>query len=794
MQRKFFTSVVFAISAFTVSSQTQQQVSRGWLTVETIMRDPSWMGTSPSDAFWSEDGRTVYFKWRRENDKGDSLYEVSASGGRPKPVSYENRKGLPSRSGDYTKDRKRKTYVRGGDLFVLDIQRNRETQLTRTVDSESRPRFSFDGQAILFERSSNLFKRTLATGFEEQITNFVRGEKPAEKNSTELQSYLAEEALKLSVVLRERKEQEEARKEQHEALELGKPGKFYLGQKSASDPVLSPDERYVIFVLTQQAKSAKLTIVPAYVTESGFTEELKVRTKVGEPLPKYDLCVYDREQDSVRFVKPDILPGIATAEDDSSSANPGPGPVWFSSVEWSDDGKHAFLQVFSQDNKSRWIVMIQPDQATFGPVLDYQHDEAWIGGPGIGFFCGNTVGWMPDSRRIFFQSEADGWSHIYIVGIDGKGKRQLTQGRFEVYSPRISREKDRWYFTSNEEHYGERHFYTMPLEGGTRTRITTMEGRNDVALSPDEKRLAVRHSFSNKTPELLLMDNKPGARATQVTDSPSKEFRSYAWRAPETLSIKARDGASVPARLYKPDRPNSAAVIFVHGAGYLQNAHKWWSTYFREYMFHNLLADKGYTVLDLDYRASAGLGRDWRTAIYRHMGGKDLDDQVDGARSLVENQNVDSMRIGIYGGSYGGFITLMAMFTRPGVFAAGAALRPVTDWAHYNHGYASAILNIPQEDTVAFQRSSPIYHAEGLQGALLICHGMIDVNVHFQDAVRLAQRLIELRKENWELAAYPVEDHGFKEESSWMDEYKRILKLFEDHLRTVKSDKSESKE
>ncbi len=199
-------------------------------------------------------------------------------------------------------------------------------------------------------------------------------------------------------------------------------------------------------------------------------------------------------------------------------------------------------------------------------------------------------------------------------------------------------------------------------------------------------------------------------------------------------------------------------------------------------MFNNLLADKGYTVLDMDYRASAGLGRDWRTAIYRHMGGKDLDDEVDGAKWLVENHGVDPHRIGLYGGSYGGFITLMAMFTTPDVFAAGAALRPVTDWAHYNQFYTSEILTVPQDDTLAYFRSSPIYYAAGLKGALLICHGVVDENVHFQDAVRLVQRLIELKKENWELAIFPVEDHGFREATSWTDEYRRILKLFDSRL------------
>jgi dipeptidyl aminopeptidase/acylaminoacyl peptidase len=200
-------------------------------------------------------------------------------------------------------------------------------------------------------------------------------------------------------------------------------------------------------------------------------------------------------------------------------------------------------------------------------------------------------------------------------------------------------------------------------------------------------------------------------------------------------------------------------------------------------MFHNLLVDKGYTVLDIDYRGSAGYGRDVRTGIYRYMGGKDLTDQIDGAKLLTEKYGVSPQRLGIYGGSYGGFITLMAMFTQPDVFRAGAALRSVTDWAHFNHGYTDNILTEPYNDSIAYARSSPINYASGLKGALLMCHGMVDTNVHFQDIVRLSQRLIELKKENWELAVYPVEDHGFIEPSSWTDEYKRILKLFETNLK-----------
>jgi dipeptidyl aminopeptidase/acylaminoacyl peptidase len=233
--------------------------------------------------------------------------------------------------------------------------------------------------------------------------------------------------------------------------------------------------------------------------------------------------------------------------------------------------------------------------------------------------------------------------------------------------------------------------------------------------------------------------------------------------------------------VYQPEetKANKAAVIFVHGAGYLQNAHNYWSNYHREYMFHNLLTDLGYTVLDIDYRGSDGYGREVRTGIYRFMGGKDLSDHIDGKKVLVDKYGIDPNRVGIYGGSYGGFITLMAMLTTPKEFASGAALRSVTDWAHYNHGYTGNILNFPETDPIAFQKSSPIYYADKLEGNLLMLHGMVDDNVEYKDIVRISQRFIELGKKNWSLASFPVEAHGFRETYSWIDEYSRILQLFE---------------
>jgi dipeptidyl aminopeptidase/acylaminoacyl peptidase len=311
-------------------------------------------------------------------------------------------------------------------------------------------------------------------------------------------------------------------------------------------------------------------------------------------------------------------------------------------------------------------------------------------------------------------------------------------------------------------------------------------------LSPEGRHLLLTHSTTQQPPELYLQEARPDATARQITATTSQAFKSRQWTRPEIVEVRSsHQPRPIYSRLYQPDSqaPPAAAdgrrpaVVFVHGAGYLQNSHLGWSGYFREFMFHTLLNRAGYVVLDMDYRASRGYGRDWRTAIYRQMGTPELQDLQDGVRYLVAEQGVDPERVGVYGGSYGGFMTFMALFRDPELFAAGAALRPVSDWAHYNHSYTSNILNSPEIDPEAYAASSPIEFAAGLKHPLLICAPMVDDNVFFQDTVRLVQVLIELEKEDWQVALYPVEAHGFRQPSSWLDEYRRIFKLFETYLQ-----------
>ncbi|HEX8180440.1 MAG TPA: prolyl oligopeptidase family serine peptidase [Pyrinomonadaceae bacterium] len=828
------------------------------LTVDSIMRGPRLVGYQPAGVYWSQDSQRVYFRWKQADEarlKEMSLYVVNRDGTGLRRLSDDEARLAPPANGELSKDKRLTVFTDEGDIFIYDHAQATRRQVTRTTDTETNAHFTTDQQHIYFTRQNNLYVMGLDGGSLVQLTDIRtgggggggqqgvgggqrQGGGGEAQRGTESQELMKKAERELIDAVRERAEQREEQEAKRKARERRKPFNLPAGQAPFS-LTLAPDSTYVVATIGEQGAGARNTIVPNYVTESGYTEDIPGRTNVGDAQRHTRFVVINVETGETKNVdhgqRVEAAPQVRTrteanateqaqrergvvpqtAQQQQQQTQQGqqqtgqgqqgqqqqgqPPPrtqtegareaqardrdVELEGLQWSDDGRHAVLLGFSADNKDRWVLLLNPATGQT-KSLAHLHDEAWIDGPGA-----FTLGWLPDNEHVYFESEQTGYAQLYTVSINGGEPQQLTAGPFEVNGVELSQDKTKFYFTSSEGSPFQRHFYSMPTTGGARTRITSLEGNNQVTLSPDETLLADVRSYSNKPWELYLVANKPAdsspaTEARQVTTSPIPEFFTHDWIDPRIVNFKARDGATVYGRMYMPAnwKGGGPAVIFVHGAGYLQNVHRWWSQYYREYMFHHLLMERGFVVLDIDYRGSAGYGRDWRTGIYRHMGGKDLTDHIDAAQYLVREHGVDPHRVGLYGGSYGGFITLMAMFTAADTFAAGAALRPVTDWTHYNHGYTSNILNLPQNDPAAYRQSSPIYFAEGLKGALLICHGMVDTNVHFQDTVRLVERLIELRKENWSVAPYPVEDHSFDRETSWADEYKRILKLFTEQL------------
>lgn len=776
------------------------------LTLEKIMSDPDWLGNSPERPYWADDGDSIYFSLKVPGEERRELYKMGVDARDHAVVEPADRGAISVSGGDWSRDGKRKVYVREGDIYVRTVRGAKVRQLTRTSAREQAPRFMSDERFVQFVRGDSTFVRDLDSGLEREVAS-LRTEDDPDAEDDDDTDYLAEQQERLLDIVRLKKEREESRKEHSESEQSADPSRvslpWYLGEDyEILDTRLSPSGKYMFVALIneKEQKKGKAGRMPNYVTESGYTETRDVRPLVGTAkTPTEEFLLLDLVKHEKHSLDLKVLPGILEdpleafreAEDESGESDeedsedkekdPKPRPVALRSAWWSNDGDRLVLDISTRDNKDRWIVSVDLDEKEV-VSLHHERDEAWVN-----YARRLQTGWLGDTRTLYFVSEQDGYAHLYAMDADTGEARQLTSGTYEVSSVTPSRDGKVIYFLGNPDHPGVYEVYRVAVATGNVTQLTELGGNNRYVLSPDEKRLLIAHSTLTKPYELYVQRARPGAVARRLTHTISEEFEGISWVEPEVALIPSSHvERPVYSRVYTPDGDSTAkrpAVVFVHGAGYLQNSHLGWSNYFREFMFHSLLVQKGYVVLDMDYRASLGYGRDWRTAIYRRMGTPELEDLQDGVAWLAANKNVDPARIGVYGGSYGGFMTLMALFRAPDLFACGAALRPVTDWAHYNHGYTSNILNVPELDPEAYENSSPIEFAEGLTKPLLICHGMQDNNVFYQDSVRLAQRLIELKKENWELASYPIEAHGFREPTSWLDEYRRILKLFETNLK-----------
>lgn len=770
------------------------------LSMQKIMADPDWMGNAPNNPRWSQDSQSVIYSQKVKGHRHRQDFNINLADASVSELALDKALWTASQVASKNNANTQGVFVFQGDVYWTDFQSGEIKQLTADETAQSQAQFVAEDKISYFE-DRKVFIYDLSKHLSTQIADFKTAEDPEKEKK---KSYLEQSQPRLLEYIDKKQKEDKFQKERRKSNRLSKNKTFYLGKGAEISTFrLSPDANWLVLGTIKPNLRGEQDHMPEFVTESGYVNDRKVRPLVGTSKPRSEtFYLYDLVNHKRIPIDTSNLPGVNDdpLEDLKKSAAKkigykykelkGPRAVYAynwranGGVEWTKNSNKFSILLYSYDNKDRWLVGMDVSDRKL-KTLHWMSDEAWIND-----WTFNEFGWLPDNQTAYYLSEEDGYSHIYIK--KGKRKaRQLTEGKWEVSDLTISEDGQSIYFRANKKHPGIYEIYRVSVKGGKVEALTDMGGMNDYALSPAEDKLVVRHSTTTQLPELYLVDLNSKQPPKKLTDTASDAFKAIQWNKPDIVEVpSSKIKRDIYSRFYQAEsnarddeNKKKPAVIFVHGAGYLQNSHQGWSGYFREFMFHNLLTRQGYVVLDMDYRASKGYGRDWRTAIYRQMGTPELEDLVDGANWLVENHNVDPKRIGIYGGSYGGFMTFMALFKEPEVFAAGASLRPVTDWAHYNHGYTSNILNTPEVDPEAFERSSPIEFADGLNKPLLIAHGMVDDNVFFKDSVRLVQRLIELEKTRYfETAIYPVEPHGFREPSSWLDEYTRIHILFERYL------------
>ena len=761
------------------------------ISLDQAMAHPDWIGTPVENAWFSWDSKQVFYKQKRTNSQLRDIYQ--AIPGKPRLVPDSELALLDTDKLTYNRERTRAVVLRNGDLFERELATGVLTQITRGATGLASAQYSADGRAVQFRAAHEW----LSWNRDDRLISPValpRATKdpalaPDEDALRDLQ-------LRLITTLKRQKDERDAARErdleERRADATRAPAPIYLGDKVAIEASsLSPDGRWLL-VVTAPAPGDKGRIgkLPRYVTESGYEEFEDQRPRVGRNMPSaHSVKLIDVATRSVRELAFNPLPGIA---DDPLAALRAAGkrPAQKGNravrvdddgkaIQWNSTGTQVAVMLRSVDNKDRWIATVDLAAGAFKPV-QRMSDTAWVND------ANNEFGWLPDNATLWYLSEASGYSHLYTQ-MPGAAARALTQGRWEATKVEWTSDGATAYMLCNPKNPGTYEVCAVSPRDGKLRELTALEGVEQFGLSPDQRSLLVHYSASYMPAQLATVP-AAGGSATLLTDTRTAAFKAREWIAPQYVAVpSSRGGQPVWGKLYRPATLEPGrkypVVMFVHGAGYLQNVSKRYPVYFREQMFHNMLVQQGYIVLDLDYRASKGYGRDWRTAIYRQMGHPELEDYIDGVNWMVAKHQGDLKNVGVYGGSYGGFMTFMALMRAPEIFKAGAALRPVTDWTTYNHEYTSNILNTPDIDPQAYKVSSPIEYADNLRGHLLISHGMIDDNVFYQDSVRIAQRLIELKKDHWELASYPLEKHAFVQPESWYDQYRRIYQLFERALK-----------
>jgi dipeptidyl aminopeptidase/acylaminoacyl peptidase len=461
-----------------------------------------------------------------------------------------------------------------------------------------------------------------------------------------------------------------------------------------------------------------------------------------------------------------------------------PGP-WGARVnrgdfEWSHDSMRLAALAVDASVKKQQILAVDARTGKSKAIWE-EADPKWAQPA--------SLGWSPDSRELFLLSDRDGFSHLYVVSAEGGAPRQITHGNWEIHPEMFSWEPqwigEHLYYSSTEAGTAERQFYRVRPDGSGKQKLSSREGINLGLVSEDGRHTAWMRA-DEKNPLDLWVDGE------RVTRSVREDFSGYDWPGTRLVSFPSKgDGKAVAARLllppgYRPEDKSQKprpAVVYIHGAGYATSVLKQWGSYNEmRYLFNCYLTHKGYVVLDLDYRGSSGYGREWRTDVYLHMGGKDLEDVLGGVEYLRSLGSIDMKRLGIWGISYGGFMTNMAMFQAADSFRAGASWAAVNDWENYNAGYTAQRLNTPQLNPEAYRRSSPITFASMLKNKLLIVHGMVDNNVLFQDAVQLTEKLIQERKDFAHIY-YPEESHGFVREETLIDAYRRTAEWFDTWLQ-----------
>ncbi len=717
------------------------------LTVERLFSDPNLSGPTPLRLKFSPDGaRVTYLRPKEENDEILDLWAYEIATGRHGPLVCTEELASPDELQVSEEERARRERMRihqsgivdydwsergdrllfplGGALYVCLLDAQPGERVRCLVDSTQGvfdPKFSPDGERVAFVRDGNLYVVGIDGGETYALTSDGCG--PVRNGVAE---FVAQE-------------------------EMSRHTGFWW----------SPDSAHIAYTQVDESP-VPLVQRPAYHAD---------RVEVVEQ--RYPAAGQPNARVRVGVVSTD---GCDTVWMDTGQET----DVYVARVDWLPDGRSLAVQVQSRDQKTLDLLRcdIASGEAT---LLLRETDARWVE-------LHSDLRFL-ETGEFVWASERSGFKHLYLYSLDGTLIRQLTCGEWPVTKLSGVDEERGWvYFQGWTESPLEQHLYRGPLsggsdsglEGGAIEPITAAPGWHQAVLSPDCAHLIDTHSALLR-PARVHLYTVGGERLTTLEPNELPERDEYLWIEPQFITLEAEDGTPLYGCLtlplgFAPGR-TYPAIVKVYGGPHAQTVADCWDPG----LVGQLLAHHGYVVWELDNRGMGNRGKRFGAALHLHMGGVEVVDQLTGVEYLKSLPYVDPERIGVFGWSYGGYMTLMCMARAPEVFRAGVAVAPVTDWKLYDTHYTEHYMGHPAGNEDGYRESSVLTHIENLRGKLLLVHGMADDNVLFQHSVLLMDAL-QRASIPFEMMAYPGKRHGINGKPARIHLFNMIIAHFRRHL------------
>jgi len=729
----------------TAAAQTGGQKQ---LTVERIYSAPSLSGRPLRDTMWSPDGKLLTYL--DDNASGPEIWAVDAATGQ-KRVLVDAR------------------HLR--DVLLPPASRGQQTGLGRVAP----PRYLWapGGQALLFISAKELFWYDLKA---ESAKKLLGEGKEATGEAADIDDAKISPDGRWVSFLREhdvwvvssaggtdarqltRGGTEEVRNGEldwvyPEELDLGTA--YWWAPDSSKIALLQLDERAV----QKYPLVDELPYAPA-VTEERFPE-------AGSPNPVARVGVVDVAGGDVRWM------------DTGSDVT-----VLLPRVAWLADSRRVAIERLNRVQNRMDLLFADAGSGKCESVLTEQ-DKYWINlsGNGFGPDASGNLYFLADGKRFVWSSERSGFRHLYLYDLAGKQLAQITRGNWEVADvARIDEQAQTIYFTSTQKSPIERQFYRVALSGGEPVELTHEQGTHGVSMAPDAKRFLDTYSTAMTPPQQRLY-NADGSVVSTLEENKVAELESYRLQPEEFFTVPGADGTPLDAAMIKPTGFDASrkypVIVMVYGGPHVQVVRDGWG--YSTFLWNEMMAEKGFVIFMLDNRGSSGRGHNFETPIYHHFGSAELADQVAGAKWLSKQPYVDSSRVGIWGWSFGGYMTCEALLRAGDVFKAGFAGAPVTDWRRYDTIYTERYMGTPQDNADGYRDSSPVNFAAGLKGKLLIAHATGDDNVHFSNSVALEEKLVDAQKYA-EFLIYADRGHGISDRPARLHVFNRVTQFFVENL------------